>query len=102
MSQTAAGFEQLFCFVGDRDDWVAAQLEVIADHAGLVMDIDHGPVDAAPHDLIKRMVDQGLAGDRDQRLGAICRQRTHARPQASCIDHGSAGSVHWGIANFAR
>jgi len=60
------------------------------DLIGEMMDIDDGRLDARCGAVVQRVIDQAPAGDLNQWLGRLQRQRPHARAQPRRKHHGDA------------
>ena len=93
VDDAAAGAKEPRAFVRNHDLGRLAIGEMRFDLVGEVMHIDDGGGDAGMRQLVEHVVDQRLAGDRDQRLRHVVRQRTHARAEAGGHHHGVTRSV---------
>ena len=90
--QATAGVQQLL-FARDFDVHaeVAVGFEVLDDHNRVVMDVDDDIAHAESAQAEEGDLQQGAAGDGDQRLGAVIGEGPQARAQAGGKNH----RLHW-------
>ena len=86
----AAGTEQQPAFVGNDDLRMFSMCQVLLHLVGEVMNIDDRALNSGPCEPVQHMVDERLARDLHQRFRNCIRERTHARAEPGCQNHGAA------------
>ena len=86
----AAGTEQQPAFVGNDDLRMFSLCQVLLHLVGEIMDIDDRALNSGPCEPVQHMVDERLARDLHQRFRNCVRERTHARAEPGCQNHGAA------------
>jgi hypothetical protein len=91
LDEPAAGFEEKGALVGDRDvDVLHLVREMRLQRVGKIMDVDHRALDPGGAKPIEDMIEQRLAGDFDERLGARRGERPHALAEPGGHHHRGA------------
>ena len=92
--QAAAGLQRFGALVGDQDARGLARRQMRFELVGEGMNIDHGGLDPRIDQTVKRVVDQGAAGNHDQGLGPVVGQGPHAHAEAGGQHHGGFRPAH--------
>ena len=89
----AAGAQQLVILFRDADFNILALREMCLEHVGFVVRVDDSHRHAGRDEAVERVVDQCLARNLHQRLGAVIGQRPHPRAQTRRHHHRPRGSA---------
>ena len=90
-NDAAAGIKQPVALVGD-DDLGPRSAGQMSDHlVGQIVHIDHRSGHPRPFQAVQAPIEQGLAGDRDQRLGPVVGQRPHPLAEPGRQHHRRSG-----------
>ena len=84
----ASRLQERVAFVGDRDGEVGQTRDVILDHVGQVMDVDHDLAQPGLEQAPERVVDQGTSRDLHERLRPPIGDGPHALAEPGREDHG--------------